>query len=391
MSRQMTNIFRYKMVNSSLHYNENILFHIDVLEYKSSVITISGWLLSELTILKIYLVDEQDKKPKFELKTYGLPSVDVARHHGSVGASTRFSETINIPNGSTFQPKALLVLFKSGLERIVLLTQHHDAKLIHFNDKKQKIPKLGIGITTYRRQASLERLIKHLLLNTKTDFELIVADDGSNDDTLSMLHTSKISYITGVNRGVAWNKNRALYYLNSRCKCDIIILLEDDTFPSVDAWEKDWIEATLRFGHINLAGHWFKEKFIEGHGTSANPISCFSSSGQCVAFSRKVIERVGFFDSRFGRYGFEHAEHSQRCIRLGFGGIYQPSSANSYIYFLIRGGLTVGHLSDVHGNDIEANAAIYNFVKNDQVHRWAWRGDEQMTEFLKEQDLAVLF
>lgn len=373
-----------------MQYNENIRFHIDRLECGAGAVTIIGWLLSELAISKIYLLDDEAGKFRPEVKSYGLPSNDVALHYGPVGAKVRFHEKVLLPEGSFFQPKALCLQFENGFERKISLPGVIHNYLLPAKSDRHSF-RLGIGITTYRRRSSLERLLEKLMLHTTTHFELIVADDGSGDDTLSMLETSRISHVTGKNRGVAWNKNRALYYLNSRRNCDIIILIEDDTFPSVDNWEKDWIEAALEFDHINLAGHWFKEKFIGGYGTPKNPISCFSSSGQCVAFSRKAVERVGYFDSRFGRYGYEHAEHSQRCIRLGFGGVYQPFDPNNYIYYLIRGGLTVGNLTDLHGNDIATNAAIYQAVKNDQVHRWAWRGDEQMAEFLMEQEAAVLF
>ena len=387
----LSTFFEKMMLSGDVDYNENIRFHIDILVCKAGVVTIKGWLLSELTVIKLYLIDENINGPKFALKSYGLPSFDVSLHYGPIGAKSRFFEEIFFPEELAFQPSALLVRFQSGLERTISFKKIEHNSIIQVNDDKPRTLKLGVGITTYRRRELLERLIKNLMLHTKHDFELIVADDGSNDDTLAALQKLQVSYITGNNRGVAWNKNRALYYLNNRIKCDIIILLEDDTIPSVDAWEQDWIEAALKYGHINLAGHWFKEKFFAGHGTPASPISCFSSSGQCVAFSRKVIERIGFFDSRFGRYGFEHVEHSQRCIRFGFGGIYQPSNPDNYIYFLIRGGLTVGHLLDVHGDDITLNATIYNSIKNDQAHRWAWRGDEQMVDFLEEQDSAVLF
>ena len=373
-----------------MQYNENIRYHIDRLECEAGTVTIVGWLCSELTITRIYLVDDEGERLRLELKSYGLPSADVALHHGLVGAKARFSEKVLLPEGSNFQPKAFLLQFQNGFERKISLSQSAGDHLLSFQNSRPLV-KLGIGITTYRRRSSLENVLKKLKLHTKTDFELVVADDGSGDDTLSMLRALNISHITGKNRGVAWNKNRALHHLNSRCKCDVIILIEDDSFPSVDAWEKDWIKAATTFGHINLAGHWFKEKFVDGLGTPESPISCFSSSGQCVAFSRKTVERVGYFDSRFGRYGYEHAEHSQRCIRVGFGGIYQPQDTNAYIYYLIRGGLTVGHLADVHGDDLARNAVIYHAVKNDQVHRWAWRGDEEMSEFLSEQENAILF
>ena len=373
------------MATSNAHFNENIRFHIDQLTISNTEILLKGWLFAELPIKRLFLsIGDAD----IELCSFGMESADVVAHFGPPAARSRFAERLIIDvDANSLGAIAILLEFISGKMRKVYLNSRKEKYLpAKFSNQLR----LGIGITTFQRSKSLKNLLKKLFECTKTSFDLIVADDGSEDETIAMLHNARIPYLTGLNRGIAWNKNRALYYLNSTMRCDVIILLEDDSFPCVDAWEKDWIEAACNLGHVNLAGHWFKEKFISGLGLPKDPLLCFSSSGQCVAFSRKVIERVGYFDSRFGRYGFEHAEHSQRCIRIGYGGVYQPSSPNQYIYFLIGGGLTVGHLLETHG-DMTDNALTYHALKDMEVHRWAWRGDLEMFSFLKEQDEAVLF
>ena len=84
---------------------------------------------------------------------------------------------------------------------------------------------LGIGIITYNRRQVLEECIARILKHTKLPYRLLVADDGSPDDTAEVCRKRHIDVITGENRGVCWNKNRALYTLMNYDACDPILLL----------------------------------------------------------------------------------------------------------------------------------------------------------------------
>jgi Glycosyltransferases involved in cell wall biogenesis len=74
--------------------------------------------------------------------------------------------------------------------------------------KSENIIRLGIGITTYNRSRFLIKNIIKLYEMTSIDFVLIVADDGSTDETRELLEKNRVNYVTGENRGVAWNKNK---------------------------------------------------------------------------------------------------------------------------------------------------------------------------------------
>ena len=79
----------------------------------------------------------------------------------------------------------------------------------------------------------------------RTDVDFVVADDGSTDGSVAMLREQDVPVVTGVNMGVAWNKNRALYLLAQVRGCVAVILLEDDTMPDRTGWEDAWISAAL--------------------------------------------------------------------------------------------------------------------------------------------------
>src|SRR3990167_5596233 len=93
--------------------------------------------------------------------------------------------------------------------------------------------KRGVGIVTYNRAGRLGDLIE-AVLKTTTDCLVVVADDGSTDETPQVVASfPDVLYVRGPNKGVAWNKNRALYALQG---CEYIALLEDDLFPVKAGW-----------------------------------------------------------------------------------------------------------------------------------------------------------
>ncbi|GJD53288.1 hypothetical protein OPKNFCMD_6063 [Methylobacterium crusticola] len=229
--------------------------------------------------------------------------------------------------------------------------------------------RLGLGVTTYNRAESLARTLDGVARFTATPHRLVVADDGSADDTLAMLRARKVPHLGGPNRGIAWNKNRVLFYLHEVARCDVVIMLEDDTVPTSPGWERPWIEAAHRFGHANLAGEWFAERFISGAGTPSDPVLCTDITGQCVSFSRRALRAVGYMDTRFERYGFEHCDHSERLRAAGFGGRADPPA-----YYLLKSDFHILFEASDYRDELERNALIYLQVKQDRaLYRRPWR------------------
>ena len=114
------------------------------------------------------------------------------------------------------------------------------------------MPKIGIGIITYNRADLLADTIEQVRRFTRDpEACLVVADDGSSDGTLAMLRHQQVPVVTGINMGIAWNKNRALFLLAHCLGCETVVLLEDDTQPVEAGWEAAWAEASQRWGHVN--------------------------------------------------------------------------------------------------------------------------------------------
>jgi glycosyltransferase involved in cell wall biosynthesis len=215
---------------------------------------------------------------------------------------------------------------------------------------------------------------------------LVVADDGSTDGTLEMLHQAGVPYVTGRNAGVAWNKNRALFFLAEIARCDVVILLEDDTQPTRFGWEAPWIAGAERFGHVNIALDHFSEHYLYGSGTVADPIGSRLISAQCAAFSWESLRYAGYFDSRFKGYGHEHVEHSIRMVRCGYGGAEEFIDGDMRIVFkLLRGDLAIRDVPSFGSTEqSERNLALTHQIVVEDPYRAPWRGEAELKPFRDE-------
>jgi glycosyltransferase involved in cell wall biosynthesis len=100
-----------------------------------------------------------------------------------------------------------------------------ESKLTDGIAQESKSPAVSVVITTYNRSALILDAIKSVEQQTWTDYELIVVDDGSTDDTRERLqpYVDRIRYLYQPNRGLSSARNtgtsaargRWLAYLDS--------------------------------------------------------------------------------------------------------------------------------------------------------------------------------
>jgi GT2 family glycosyltransferase len=244
---------------------------------------------------------------------------------------------------------------------------------------------LGIGIVTFNRLSRLKDTVAAVGRHTVMPYQGLVVDDGSADSTQHWLAEASLPFVTGANRGVAWNKNRALYYLGVVLACDWVIIIEDDCCPNGDGWELPIVAATERYGHIGCIDRAADMRDLRHvpPATPSHPYVCSEMSAQCNGYSRETINVVGFMDSRFGRYGHEHVEHTQRLIRAGYGGEINQNGSQWYV---IDAKLTMHPEPSWASTDaVAANAAVAARIAGDPIHRWPWADDEAMRIFRAEQ------
>jgi glycosyltransferase involved in cell wall biosynthesis len=100
-------------------------------------------------------------------------------------------------------------------------------------------PKVSVVIPTYNRAEKVRKGVESVLAQSFTDFEVIVVDDGSSDETEELLQREfgdHIRYYYQTNQGVSAARNKGI----EEARGEWIAFLDSD-----DLWEKEKLEAQL--------------------------------------------------------------------------------------------------------------------------------------------------
>ena len=104
-------------------------------------------------------------------------------------------------------------------------------KLSQSDCSETNAPAVSVVVPTYNRASRLGETLRSVVNQTYQDFELIVVDDGSTDDTSKMIQSfPDVRYVfIKENRGVSRARNEGLAYAKGRYIC----FLDSD-----DLWNK---------------------------------------------------------------------------------------------------------------------------------------------------------
>jgi glycosyltransferase involved in cell wall biosynthesis len=176
-------------------------------------------------------------------------------------------------------------------------------------------PKVSVIIPTYNRADLLPRTIKSSLNQTFKDFELIIVDDGSTDNTKEVVEKFKkkdnrVKYIWQENSGgPASPKNKGI----KASKGEYIAFLDDD-----DEWFPEKIEKQLeifensKVKNIGIVACNALDLFEDSKTTKEYKIKetkeekylpmilngCFIHSSSSVVVKKNTFKKVGYFDKR---------------------------------------------------------------------------------------------
>ncbi|HEY5370998.1 MAG TPA: glycosyltransferase family A protein [Hanamia sp.] len=97
------------------------------------------------------------------------------------------------------------------------------------------LPFFSVIITTYNRSALLKRALDSLIAQTETDWEAIIIDDGSTDDTAFVAlpylkMENKIKYVHQTNEGYSGSKNAGIFL--SKGKFITFLDSDDEYMPT---------------------------------------------------------------------------------------------------------------------------------------------------------------
>ena len=100
-------------------------------------------------------------------------------------------------------------------------------------------PKVAVGVCTYNRSNDLKRLLNSLKKLNYPNFEIIVVDNNSNDDTEQVAKSfSNVKYVREERQGLAYARNKLLDTCDE--SIEFLGILDDD-----ETVNPDWIEKML--------------------------------------------------------------------------------------------------------------------------------------------------
>lgn len=164
----------------------------------------------------------------------------------------------------------------------------------------------SVIIPAFNREVFLKKAIPSVLGQTFKDFELIIIDDGSSDNTHSLISSyndQRISYIYQDHKGVSCARNKGL----SAAKGDFIAFLDSDDWWTLNKLErvKNFIEDFPEIKIFHTEEVWYRNgrllKQLKKHKKpsgsvykNALPLCCISIS--TAAIKKDVFSDVGTFD-----------------------------------------------------------------------------------------------
>lgn len=186
------------------------------------------------------------------------------------------------------------------------------------NHKWQISNNIGVGILSFNRLSSLQRLINSIRRYTDLSQVTVFVSDESTDEKVSKWLKAQTDIIVLTDQprlGIAGNSNRLLHCLK-RFKHKI--LLNDDVEILSEGWERYYKEASRATGYHHFCYHQpgvygakLNGQIINVGGYRIEKIN-EKPHGAVMFFTHQAFEKVGYFDEQFGWYGYEHVDWSDR-------------------------------------------------------------------------------
>ena len=186
--------------------------------------------------------------------------------------------------------------------------------------------KATIIIPNINGKGWLKDSIESVYSQTEQDFELIVVDNGSTDESLEQARSycSRPNFQlieNGSNTGFSHAVNQGI----ARAKSEFVVLFNNDAFAEpqwlaelIRVAESDgdyvtWMGFACKTGDGRRASRYTKQKRI------------FSACGGAALYRKSILDEIGVFDENFFAY-FEDVDLSWRANNAGYKNVLCPTA-----------------------------------------------------------------
>jgi len=233
------------------------------------------------------------------------------------------------------EKRRLVALRNTWEERALRIREYVDDRLF---------PLVSIVMVTYNNVEYTRACIRSVIRNTRyPNYELIIVDNSSTDDTRSYLSDLKKEYdhirtiFNEENRGFAGGNNDGLRLARGK----YLVLLNNDTLVT-----RGWLETLkavldndadlgmvgpvsnsvgneqmIPVGYNDMSGmeEW-AEKYVQGHDLEIKKMTMLGFF--CVMMKKDVFEQVGNLDENYGIGMFEDDDYCEAVKKSGYGLAY---------------------------------------------------------------------
>ncbi len=239
-------------------------------------------------------------------------------------------------------------------------------------------PLVSVIIVNYNHREYLTEALVSLQAQTFTDFEIIVVDNASDDDSVEFVQTMFPAVrLIALNENTGFAKGNNIGIRNARGK--LIALLNNDAVPD-SGWLAALVAAAQRYPDVAFFASqielYYEPGWLDSAGDSVSAAGTIFRGGHrerisdyvqerfvfgaqaCAAFYRReLFDRIGGFDEDFFCV-YEDADLSYRAQLQGQRCVYVPQARVRH-----RGGSTIGRFTKQYVYHSHRNVE-YVFVKN---------------------------
>jgi GT2 family glycosyltransferase len=201
-------------------------------------------------------------------------------------------------------------------------------------------PVISVVMPTFDRAEAIGLTLQYLQGQTLSppDFEVLVVDDGSTDDTKHVVSSLQPSFSLRLlcqrNRGAAAARN-----LGAReALADLILFMDSDVVPGTSLLEQHvqshtWPGKRLVVGRVkpwlNVSRPWYErvvdpDKAGLDYGEQERVVPFYMALGGNLSVTRFAFEQIGGYNETFPAAGCEETEFAYRASMLGYELLYQP-------------------------------------------------------------------
>lgn len=241
--------------------------------------------------------------------------------------------------------------------------------------------RISVVIPTYNHRDTVAQAIESALAQEGVDLEILVINDGSPDDTASVIepYRGRIRYFEQENAGQAAARNRGI----TEATGEYIALLDDDDLwpPAKLAWQLDVLEqnpeVVLVYGEdirVDGQGHplpptprqRYKRPSGEVHGDFLE--GCWIASPGQTLIRRRALEQVGSFDTSI--WGSDDWDLYLRLAQIGR---FHYENRPALLYRVHGGNASRNILRHLAGHDAAAAKHPARGIR--RWRRWRNEGD----------------